>query len=108
MNDFSELPKWLRPKEGDKSPELSVAVKLLALLFAGVFLLFFLVFFLGNESLLSAFMNTFFVSLIVMINFANFSQWRLKKEIFCMVGFFFMLTLSICFILAMIIYMPEW
>lgn len=108
MNDFSDLPKWLRPNEDDKSPEFSVAVKLLALLFAGVFILFFLVFFLGNESLLSAFLNTLLASLVIYIDFFNFLLWRSKKEIFCMVGFFFMLALSICFILAMIIYMPEW
>ncbi len=108
MNDFSELPKWLRPKEDDTSPEFSVAVKLLALLFAGVFFLFFLVFFLGNESLLSAFLNTLLVSLIIYIDFFNFLFWRSKKETFCMVFFFFMLVSSICLILAMIIYMPEW
>ena len=108
MNDFSELPKWLRPKEDDTSPEFSVAVKLLALLFAGVFFLFFLVFFLGNESLLSAFLNTLLVSLIIYIDFFNFLLWRSKKETFCMVFFFFMLVSSICLILAMIIHMPEW
>lgn len=108
MNDFSELPKWLRPKEDDTSPEFSVAVKLLALLFAGVFFLFFLVFFLGNESLLSAFLNTLLVSLIIYIDFFNFLLWRSKKETFCMVFFFFMLVSSICLIFAMIIYMPEW
>lgn len=108
MNDFSDLPKWLRPNEDDKSPEFSVAVKLLALLFAGVFILFFLVFFLGNESLLSAFLNTLFASLVIYIDFFNFLLWRSKKETFCMAFFFFMLVSSICLILAMIIHMPEW
>lgn len=40
MNDFSELPKWLRrPKDDDIFPVFSIVAKVFGVIFAGAFIL---------------------------------------------------------------------
>lgn len=39
MNDFSELPKWLRPKDDDIFPVFSIVAKVFGVFFAGALIL---------------------------------------------------------------------
>lgn len=102
MNDFSELPKWLRPKEDDIFPVFSIMAKVLGVIFAGAFALSFLAFLAVRESISSAAWDAFLVSVVICLNFFNFILWRVERKILIMIHFFIIFFASSCAIINMI------
>lgn len=105
MNDFSELPKWLRwlrPKEDDIFPVFSIVAKILTLLFAGAIALSFLAFLAVRESISSAAWDAFLVSVVICLNFFNFILWRVERKILLLIHFFIIFFASSCAMINMI------